>query len=34
MILGMDRPTQVSQNIDFLNIKIAKEFWDKLKNNN
>jgi len=34
MILGMDRSTQVSQNIDFLNIKIAKEFWDKLKNNN
>ena len=34
MILGMDRPTQVSQNIDFLNIKIEKEFWNKLKDNN
>jgi len=34
MILGMDRPTQVSQNIDFLNIKIEKEFWNKLKVNN
>jgi len=34
MILGMDRSTQVIQNIDFLNIKIEKEFWDKLKNNN
>ena len=34
MILGMDRSTQVIQNIKFLNIKIEKEFWDKLKNNN
>ena len=24
----------LAENIDFLNIKIAKEFWDKLKNNN
>ena len=34
MILGMDRSTQVIQNIKFLNIKIEKEFWDKLKNKN
>jgi len=34
MILGMDKPIQVIQNIDFLNLKIEKEFWQKLKNNN
>ena len=31
MILGMDRSTQVIQNLNFLNFKIEKEFWDKLK---
>tara|TARA_Y100000590_G_scaffold393547_1_gene471937 strand:- start:2244 stop:3251 length:1008 start_codon:yes stop_codon:yes gene_type:complete len=30
MILGMDRPAQVKQNIKFLNEKISKDFWLKL----
>ena len=34
MIIGMDRPSHVQQNLDFLNFKIEKEFWEKLKKNN
>ena len=34
MIIGMDRPIHVQQNLDFLNFKIEKEFWEKLKKNN
>ncbi len=30
MILGMDHPNQVKENIDLLNYKINKEFWCKL----
>ena len=30
MILGMDHPNQVKENIDLLNYKINKEFWYKL----
>ena len=30
MILGMDRPNQIKENIDLLNYKINKEFWYKL----
>ena len=30
MILGMDRPAQIQENIDYLNYKIDKEFWIKL----
>jgi len=30
MILGMDQPNQVQENIDLLNYKINKEFWHKL----
>ena len=34
MIVGMDRPIHVQQNLDFLDFKIEKEFWEKLKKNN
>jgi len=34
MIIGMDRPIHVQQNLDFLDFKIEKEFWEKLKKNN
>ena len=34
MIIGMDRPSHIQQNLDFLNFKIEKEFWEKLKKNN
>jgi len=34
MILGMDHPNQVKENIDLLNYKINKEFWYKLIENN
>ena len=30
MILGMDHPNQVKENIDLLNYKIYIEFWHKL----
>ena len=30
MILGMDRPSQIDENINFLNYKIDKDFWKKL----
>ena len=30
MILGMDHPNQIKENIDLLNYKINKEFWYKL----
>jgi D-threo-aldose 1-dehydrogenase len=31
MILGMDRPQQVSENLDLLNFSINPEFWSELK---
>ena len=34
MILGMDRPSQIQENIDFFNFKIDKEFWLELIKNN
>ena len=34
MIIGMDKPEQIQQNLNFLDIKIEKEFWQKLKVNN
>ena len=34
MIIGMDNPSQVQENLDFLNYKIEKEFWNKLIQNN
>ncbi|MDC0057481.1 aldo/keto reductase [Alphaproteobacteria bacterium] len=33
MILGMDHPNQVKENIDLFNYKINKEFWYKLIEN-
>ncbi len=30
MILGMDNPSQINENINLLNYKIDKEFWLKL----
>jgi len=30
MILGMDRPIQINENIDLFNYKINPEFWQKL----
>lgn len=34
MIIGMDRPEQIVQNLDLLNLKIEKDFWEILKKNN
>ncbi len=34
MILGMDKPEQIQQNIDFLNYNIPQELWDDLLKNN
>ena len=30
MILGMDRPTQIDENINYFNYEINPEFWQKL----
>ena len=30
MILGMDRPIQINQNLEFLNFKINNDFWLQL----
>lgn len=34
MILGMDDPAQIKQNIKYLNYPIPKDFWRDLLNNN
>ena len=34
MILGMDRPSQIEDNINYFNYKIDKEFWLKLVKEN
>ena len=33
MILGMDRPNQINQNLEFLNFEINNDFWLKLLEN-
>ena len=34
MILGMDRPEQINENINYMNYKIDEEFWNKLLSEN